>query len=462
VQQRRRYRRPRVTGRLLIAAGALVAGVVAAGVAVAQSGGGGARPVLLGPHPCGSFTCSTLRVPLDDSGRIGGSLRLAVAVRGDPGNPVLVVLTGGPGQPGVPYAERMASRLSGVLGHYRLVLLDQRGTGAGALSCPALQAVMGASDLSVPSAQTVRACAVAIGAKRRYYTTADTVADLDRLRRALGVEKIAIDGVSYGTYVAERYALAHPKNVDRLVLDSVVSHVGLDPLVLASIRATPRVLRDACRARNCGTDPAADLAAIVAKQHNGPELLDTLVILSIVDPDFHGVPEALHAARKGDTTWLDTLVGAVDRGKATPAASLSQGLHAATLCGDLTGPWRGPSTPLASRERALNRVLARLRPRDVWPFDRATAGGTGIVRTCLSWPPTPIRAASVAPKLPRVPVLLLAGDRDLSTPLAWAREEARRAPLGRLVVVHGSGHSVQSRGRLPQGREAVRKFLLER
>jgi pimeloyl-ACP methyl ester carboxylesterase len=97
----------------------------------------------------------------------------------------------------------------------------------------------------------------------------------------------------------------------------------------------------------------------------------------------------------------------------------------------------------------------------VWPFDKATAGGTGIIRTCLYWPPTP-NPPEVAPMLPRVPVLVLAGDRDLSTPLAWARDEVRRAPLGRLVVVHGAGHSVQSRASLPQGREAVRKFLLER
>jgi pimeloyl-ACP methyl ester carboxylesterase len=59
--------------------------------------------------------------------------------------------------------------------------------------------------------------------------------------------------------------------------------------------------------------------------------------------------------------------------------------------------------------------------------------------------------------LPRVPVLLLSGQRDLSTPLAWAQLEARYAPEGRLVVVPGAGHSVQTR--VPRVRAVVARFL---
>jgi pimeloyl-ACP methyl ester carboxylesterase len=59
-----------------------------------------------------------------------------------------------------------------------------------------------------------------------------------------------------------------------------------------------------------------------------------------------------------------------------------------------------------------------------------------------------------------VPTLLLAGDRDLSTPLPWAREQAAHTPNGKLVVVKGSGHSVQSRAPGGEGRRAVQGFLL--
>jgi pimeloyl-ACP methyl ester carboxylesterase len=408
------------------------------------------------------FTCSTLSVPLDHSGRVGGQLDLKVAARDDASarRGVLVLLTGGPGQPGVPFVPRLSGALAPLFEGYRLVMLDQRGTGAGALQCPALQRAMGSSDLRAPPAPAVRSCGTAIGEKRRFFSTADTVADLDLLRQALGAAKLTLDGVSYGTFVAERYALAHPDRVERLVLDSVVPHDAPLLLPVDNMRATARVLRAACAQPRCGTDPVADLEAVVRQRGDGAELLDALVTLSIVDPTFGGVPEALHAARNGDPAALDRLVDRLRQGDDTPAGQLSQGLHASTLCADTPAPWGDSSTPLAARAAALRRAVDRLSAADVLPFDRATAAGNGIALTCLSWPPTPAPPAPRAgTSLPPVPVLLLAGDRDLSTPLEWARQEAELAPQGRLVVVPGAGHSVQTRASNDAGRQAVADFL---
>src|SRR5438034_306234 len=81
------------------------------------------------------------------------------------------------------------------------------------------------------------------GAAREVYGTDDVVADMELLRQALGVERWALDGVSYGTFVAERYAVAHPAHVTRLVLDSVVPHVAGFELVPVELRAVARVLR---------------------------------------------------------------------------------------------------------------------------------------------------------------------------------------------------------------------------
>src|SRR5262249_43093348 len=136
-----------------------------------------------GAHACPDaqgFTCSTLVVPLDHSGRVAGTLRLAVAASTNAHAPrgVLLFLAGGPGQPAVGLAGRIAERLAPVTGDYRLVVLDQRGTGAGALDCPALQRAMGSSDLEPPPAAAVRACGASIGPKRRFFGTDDVVADL--------------------------------------------------------------------------------------------------------------------------------------------------------------------------------------------------------------------------------------------------------------------------------------------
>ncbi|HEY5990919.1 MAG TPA: alpha/beta fold hydrolase [Streptosporangiaceae bacterium] len=410
-----------------------------------------------------AFSCGMLDVRLDPFGSAPGRLSLRVAVSDVAAAPrgVLVLLTGGPGQPGVPFVSRLAGRLGPALRGYRLVMFDQRGTGGGALNCPALQQEMGASDLTVPTPAAVRSCAAALGPSRRYFATADTVADIEALRNALEVTRLTLDGVSYGSYVAERFALAHPAQVSRLILDSVVPSWNADPFQLANMRQTATVLRAACAAQGCAFDPAADLATVVRRYHNGPGLLDTLVAMSVRDPSFPGVPALLHAAATGRPSALDALIAEVHAGEAATAGQLSQGLHASTLCADMQMPWGGPDTPLAARRAALARSVARLMTTQVWPFDRATAAGNGLIQTCLYWPPTPAPPAAAAPRadLPRVPVLLLAGGLDLSTPLAGARAEAAHAPQGSLFVLPAAGHSVQNRAAGNPAQARVGQFL---
>jgi pimeloyl-ACP methyl ester carboxylesterase len=436
-------------------------GAVGDGYRPAPSGVG----ALTGQHLCAAargFSCATLWVPLDHSGRRHGRLGLQVAVA-DPAGPaprgIFLLLSGGPGQPGVPFASLLSRALASALRGYRFVMFDQRGTGAGALNCPALQRAMGSSDLRVPPPAAVTVCASALGSSRRYFTTADTVADIEMLRSVLGAQRLTLDGISYGSYVAERYALAHPGRVARLLLDSVVPQTGADPWELANIQAAARVLRDVCRSQHCGYDPAADLAVVVAAHHDGPALLDALVLLSVIDPSFHGVPGALHAARAGATAALDNLVNGLEGGDNTPASGLSQGLHASTLCEDMSFPWGNAATPLARRPGLLARAAARLTTAQTWPFGRATAMGNGLIGTCLYWPPEAAETATRRARLPPVPVLLLAGARDLSTPLAWARAEAALAPAGRLIVVPGDGHAVQVQRMSTPVIRAIQRFL---
>src|SRR5947207_1308310 len=143
-----------------------------AGLAGGATGAGG--PALSGARACPGqpgYTCERLTVPLDYSGRLRGKLGLVVAVRvgGTAPKGVLLVLSGGPGQPGVGAIARVARRLGAAATQYRLVMIDQSGTGAGALDCPELQRQMGFSDLRPPTPAAVRACAAAIGPKRAFF-----------------------------------------------------------------------------------------------------------------------------------------------------------------------------------------------------------------------------------------------------------------------------------------------------
>jgi pimeloyl-ACP methyl ester carboxylesterase len=435
----------------------VVAAFAVAGSASARSAG------LHGAHPCpgaSGFTCATLDVPLDRAHPARGTLHLQVGMGDNVHAPrgVLLVLSGGPGQPGLPILDGYVSRaLSAERSHYRIVVFDQRGTGAGALDCKALQHEMGSSDLTPPTARAVRACARKLGTRRAFFGTDDVVADMEDLRQALGVDRWSLDGISYGTYVGERYGLAYPSHISKLVLDSVVPQVGETDLGVAEFAAVRRVLHSVC-----GTRCVADLAAVVRLDRLGPRLFDALTFDSIADPTFRNfwdVPGALHAARRGNQKPLDRFLAAAAAYQGnTPAAALDQGLHASALCADWRYPWGNSTAPLAGRAAKLRAAVARIPAAKLYPFDASTASGNGFVRQCLPWTPT---APTPLPhgKL-RVPTLLVNGDHDLSTPLAWARQQLALTPHGKLVVVPGAGHSVQSRAVSDAGRAAVARFLL--
>jgi pimeloyl-ACP methyl ester carboxylesterase len=231
----------------------------------------------------------------------------------------------------------------------------------------------------------------------------------------------------------------------------------------AAMRAAPRVLTAACEAIDCHTDPAADLAKVVDRYDNGVDVLDTLTTWEFVDPDYATMIDALHKAAGGNPALLQGLIAGVRQGSAATAEELSQGLHASTLCLDGRYPWGRADTPVAGRQEALEKAGAELTPADYGPFDATTATGLGSMLSCLHWPRTPV--PPLPPeyrRLPGVPVLLLGGDRDLSTPLEWLYDQKKLTPRAQVVVVPGAAHSVQSRAASDKGRQAVFDFLLRR
>jgi pimeloyl-ACP methyl ester carboxylesterase len=148
---------------------------------------------------------------------------------------VLLVLSGGPGQPGLFILDKFVDKaLAAEKQTYRIVVFDQRGTGAGALNCESMQQQMGASDLYPPTAAAVRACAAKIGDRRQFYGTDDVVADIDALRRALGVDildALTTDSIvdpTYKTVFDIPQALHAARNGAPGLLESFISsmHAG--------------------------------------------------------------------------------------------------------------------------------------------------------------------------------------------------------------------------------------------
>ncbi len=205
--------------------------------------------------------CGRLTVPLDHSGLTPGTVPLAYAVVPATGTRTgtVVVLTGGPGQPGVALAGVIADALKPLRATQDIVVVDSRGTGG--------------SDRVACDPDKPADCAAQLGARRAFWNTPESARDVEDLRAALGVDPITVLGVSYGTKVAAEYARRYPTHTAALVMDSPVAVEGIDAESSTGIAAFPRVLRETCSAtaacRTSVPDPAASLTAAVARLRRG-------------------------------------------------------------------------------------------------------------------------------------------------------------------------------------------------
>ena len=113
--------------------------------------------------------------------------RLYYEQSGNPRGAAALFLHGGPGSGTSPNARRFFDA-----SHYRVVLMDQRGAGR-----------------SMPLAELSD------------NTTWDLVADLERLRAHLGIDRWLVFGGSWGSTLALAYAQTHPERVSALVLRGI-------------------------------------------------------------------------------------------------------------------------------------------------------------------------------------------------------------------------------------------------
>jgi pimeloyl-ACP methyl ester carboxylesterase len=499
-------------------AGALALALVYAAMSLATPTGAGAQPGPLEFGACAptqivvlaaGLQCATLQVPFDRSDPALGSIALAVqrVPASAPRAGTIVLLAGGPGQPALPAFESFLAPLSlePTLRGFELVAFDQRGTGQSqGLQCPEANE----SPKGGP-APYFGECGAALGPTRAFYTSQESVEDLDALRQALGGQ-LSLFAVSYGGRVAGMYAREHPQGVARMVLDSPVPLTGPDPLQSARLRALRRVLDEsicgtgACR--SFSADIYADLTRLVAMLHRHPlrtmiydahgrlrrasvteaGILRLLSGLDLAKGARELAPAAIAAAAHGNaaplarlTTGLDAETPGSHLAPATaPATSLLPGplggesvkaqapqsdstislaLFAATYCDESELPW-SPDSPLQSRAGALHGWLAAQPAQAFAPFAPSTVLAGSPLQICTDWPATP-----PAPPPPTdasaVPTLLLSGDDDLRTPYEQTLAVAAGYSNGQLLRIPDTGHSTVTTDLTGCARKAMIEFL---
>jgi pimeloyl-ACP methyl ester carboxylesterase len=191
--------------------------------------------------------CGTVQVPLDYDAPEGRQISLALTrakhTVPDSEYKGVVILNRGqwPGGIGRDLPTRYAQGTTGLAqdvgAAYDWIGFDPRGVGASepAVVCDVDYIDPGhAQPDPVPGTRAAEqewvnrarayadSCGAEYGDVLRHLSTEDAARDLDRMRIALGQEKITYFGTDWGTYLGSVYATLFPQRVKRMVLDSVV------------------------------------------------------------------------------------------------------------------------------------------------------------------------------------------------------------------------------------------------
>lgn len=403
-------------------------------------------PDVQGPARCGVF-----HVPENYDQPSGRILALKVivlpALSAHPAAEPVFFLTGGPGQAAT--EDPGAFNGGWERKEHDVVLMDLRGTGEGtALDCPpggSAQDLQPYLDPYFSHLDLYRACRARLEqtADLTQYTTAIAMRDLDGLRRALGHERIYLEGGSYGTRAAMAYIHAYPGHVRAAVLSGLSAFGNRSPLyhAAAAQRAFDRV------ADQCAAEPACkaaypdihgDLAAVLAGLDRAP------VKVAVKGPD--GTLHEVRLDRGAFAEGLRVMLYSAESGRGVPlllrqarTGDFAPFAQAALQSG--YGIAHGLRTGMLLSFTCAEDV-ARIRPGDIEKETAGTFLGDQRVRwqsaACGVWPRGHMPAGYFDPFVSDVPVLLISGDLDPVTPPSWAEEVKRAFPDNLSLVLPGA------------------------
>ncbi len=371
--------------------------------------------------------------------------RAAIARRRSLGT--IVAVEGGPGFASTNFdsAKSFGAAFGPLLRRRELVLIDQRGTGASqTVLCGGLQTGR------VPELIAVGECANQLGPRAQGFSSAESAADIEAVRQALGLRHVVLYGDSYGTLLGQAYAVRYGSNLDGLVLSS--AYPADDPFWRTLYPAGVRALRIQCnRATWCDGNGAARFRRVMRRlQASGSGADDLLFFLlenggTWAPISYRHLNRADIAFLHGHRRPLRRLIARGPPGQGDPGY-YSAGMAEAVECNDYPVPW-DRSLPYQQRLAQLDDAIARFpHPHAFAPLtvrEWMMSPSSDLV-SCLAWPPP---SAPLDPPVPAgasmpadLPTLVLAGELDDITSVAEARTVAARFPASSLYVVPNRGH----------------------
>jgi pimeloyl-ACP methyl ester carboxylesterase len=396
--------------------------------------------------------CGTLMVYEDRAAKAGRSIPIHfILIKAKHASHRAIAFNpGGPGASAIDVAPAFTDGAPrGLRDQHDILLVDNRGTGESAQQqCNfATQTHPELYFMQLWPDALVKACRdrLAAHASLSLYTTSVAADDLDDVRAALGYEKLALFGGSYGTRLYLIYARQHPERVESIVLDGVAPpHFFILPLPMAAAaQASMKNLIAACHAdATCARNfPsfAAHFAAVARRFDAGP------VVVPLQNPANRGqsvrlskevFAEALrHALYSENGAYIPVIVerayhrdyaalaSLVDQITQEFAGSLGTGLFLSVTCAEDV-PFITEADVVRTSSNSFEGD-SRVRAQQ---------------RACGMWHVRSVPKSFIDPVATDLPVLMVSGSDDSGTPPSYAKQALAFLPNARMMVVKGASH----------------------
>lgn len=375
-----------------------------------------------------------------------GSIRLPVAIvhpeKADPDLAPVLILSGGPG-----VGSLAAAAYPGAYpwtANRDFIVLGQRGTefAQPALMCPEFEAAL-AIDTGgdAPAIDAARRCAQRLdadGVDRGSYHSRAIAGDVEDLRQVLGVPKLSLYGLSYGTRVALTVARDFPTSVASMVLDSPLPHVArYDDESVANLEATLRAVGAACAESPACNEAFPRVSERFFKTVAGASVSPWRVqVPGQSEPMEVGGAELVQAVSLWSRDAIANAPLIMDAVARRDEALLLQnvapaGASSGFAWGMRLSVWCSESLPFTAR------ADSGIRADNLAGLDSAVFSPA----VCAAWGVPARPRSEIAATVSGVPTLIIAGEYDALTPPRWGRAALATLGNGRLVVIPGGVHT---------------------
>lgn len=394
--------------------------------------------------------CGTLLVPENyqqESGKdISINFTVLPAIDNSQNKAPMMFLAGGPGQSATSLASGLYRAFNEVRKTRDIILVDQRGTGKSSpLQCDDAVKLDPYTSWSKDfDQQQVKDCLSSFDVDLTQFNSENAIRDFDQVRSALGHEKLAIYGGSYGTRAGLVYMRLFPDSLESVVLDSVGPiEVPIGPFGKSAARSFDMLIENCQAETSCQQaypNLRADFDKVVAALKETPKQitmphprlgstttmnLDREKFISTIFMQLYStetrslVPLVIHQAAQGN---FAPFAGLTAMGDTEPAMYV--GLTFNIVCNE-DYPKVGHAGFLSDADNTFNQEISH----------------KGWKLACPIWPQYRPSSEFYKPITANIPTLIISGDLDPVTPPSNGDFTDASLPNSKHIVMKHSSHT---------------------